>query len=128
LGSDLQTSAGSFKTRVFPRWLPASFGPAAPSHGRVGLSRSARSQHVLGRSLLGLAREGYFGGSGGSGGQLLQRMGPSGGMCSTRSVAGDGVSRRRFHFDFCFWAVLFLFFLFTVCLCDAQMLRDCLSA
>jgi hypothetical protein len=51
-----------------------------------------------------------FGGSGGFGGRLLQTMVLGGGACSTRTVAYDGISQRRFCFGLWFWAVLFLFF------------------
>jgi hypothetical protein len=56
LVSNLFTSTDSSKTRASPQWLPASSGPAASSHGRVGPSRSARGLHATRKSLPGLAR------------------------------------------------------------------------
>jgi hypothetical protein len=80
---DLCSSAGSLKTRAYPRWPPASSGPAAPSHGRVSIFCTVHGLHALGRSLLGLARVGHvlsyipwLVGIGGFSGRLLHRVTP----------------------------------------------------
>jgi hypothetical protein len=59
LESDLLILVGFSKTRASPRWSPASFDPAASSHGRVSSSSSARGLQAPGRSIFGPARVGH---------------------------------------------------------------------
>jgi len=103
LVSNLLSSAISSRTRASPQWSPASFGPAASSHGSVGPSRSTRGLHVPGKSLPGPARVCHsLSSMAGLGGfrwfrgllAVLCCCGVFGGRaCGTHAVAGDGASK-----------------------------------
>jgi len=106
LVSNMLSSTASSKTRASPQWSPASSGPAASNHGRVGPSRSARGLHAPGKSLPGLARVGHGLSSRVRFHEVFWRI------SAAEEVSGDGATRRRSRFVLLFYGVLFHFLVF----------------